>query len=432
MRLLHTSDWHLGVAFHERPRLEEQAAFLDWLTETIERHEVDALVVAGDVFDTANPPAEALSLYYRFLAGLSGLRGTTRSGAPRKAIVVGGNHDSPARLDAPREVLSCLETTVVGGYEPARASTRHGDAAGMLVPLADAAGQVRVVVAAVPFLHDYRLGVRGFDASPAEQLASMHARFSEVYARLAERAEAEFPGARLVATGHLTILAKAGANVTVEDAVPVEINRVGTLGALAPSVFDPRYAYVALGHIHRGFAVDDARRVYYSGTPLQVSAVEGASSRRVLLVDVEAAHVTVTPLPVPQRRRLVALEGSLEELRVTLPKVVAGPDELPPYVSVEVTVEGQSQRVEDEIAAIVATAGAAAPLVVAVTTRLVRKGDGAALHRDLPAVEKLTPEDAFRYAWQRKYGSEQEIPREVMQRFRALVEGEVADLEAER
>jgi exonuclease SbcD len=429
MRLLHTSDWHLGVAFHERPRIEEQAAFLGWLTETIERHEVDALIVAGDVFDTANPPTEALSLYYRFLAGLSGLRGKTRAGGRRKAIVVGGNHDSPARLDAPREVLSYLETTVVGGYDPARAASSLGDAAGMLVPLADSRGEVRVVVAAVPFLHDYRLGVRGFDASPAEQLASMHARFAEVYTRLADRAEAEFPGACLVATGHLTILAKAGSSVTVEDAIPVEINRVGTLGALAPSLFDPRFAYVALGHIHRGFAVDDERRVHYSGTPLQVSAVEGATSRRVLLVDVEADGVTVTPLPVPQRRRLVALEGTLDELRVALPKVVPGPDELPPYVSVEVRLEGQSQRVEDEIASIAATAGAAAPTVVAVMTRLVRKGDGATSHRDLPAVERLTPEEAFRYAWQRKYGPEREIPREVMQRFRSLVEGEVTDAE---
>jgi len=428
MRLLHTSDWHLGVSFHEQSRSEEQAHFLEWLLTAVEEHEVDALVVAGDVFDTANPPAEAQSLYYQFLAKLGARGGRGRGGAERQVIVVGGNHDSPARLDAPREVLACLSATVVGGHDPDRAKEPRAAVAalqtdcGVLVPLRNAAGEVSVVVAAVPFLSEYRLGARGFEAGAEEQRASVHEVFRVAYTHLADRAEAAFPGARLVATGHLTVLAKAGAKPTEEDAIPAEINRVGTLGALAPEVFDERFRYVALGHVHRGFSVDAEGRVRYSGTPVQVSAVEGAASRRVLLVDVEPSEVKVTALPVPQRRRLVTVSGTREEVLAALGEVRAGAGELPPYVVADVAVEGPSPGVEAAVLARAKELGEGVLKVARVVVRTVRREARASAGSALPPVEQLTAEQAFRHAWSRRFGADQPIPEPVLQRFRALVE----------
>jgi exonuclease SbcD len=428
MRLLHTSDWHLGASFHEQPRAEEQAHFLEWLLGAVEEHEVDALVVAGDVFDTANPPAEAQSLYYQFLAKLGARGGRGRGGAPRQVIVVGGNHDSPARLDAPREVLACLSATVVGGYDPERGGASRPEesaletACGVLVPLRNAAGEAVVVVAAVPFVSEYRLGARGFEASAEEQRASVHEVFRAAYTNLADRAEAAFPGARLVATGHLTVLARAGAKPSEEDAIPAEINRVGTLGALAPEVFDERFRYVALGHVHRGFSVDPAGRVRYSGTPLQVSAVEGASTRRVLLVDVEASEVKVTAVPVPQRRRLVTVAGTREEVLAALAQVRAAEGELPPYVVVEVFVEGPTPGVEAAVLARAKELGEGALTIARVVVRAVRREAEAGAAAALPPVEALTAEQAFRYAWARRYGEGSEVPEAVLQRFRRVVE----------
>ncbi len=422
MRLLRASDWHLGASFHEQPRAVEQAHFLEWLLAAVEEHEVDALVVAGDVFDTANPPAEAQSLYYQFLAKLGARGGRGRGGAPRQVIVVGGNHDSPARLDAPREVLACLSATVVGGYDPDRAGAPLHTACGALVPLRNAAGEAVVVVAAVPFVSEYRLGARGFEASAEEQRASVHEVFRAAYTNLADRAEAAFPGARLVATGHLTVLARAGAKPSEEDAIPAEINRVGTLGALAPEVFDERFRYVALGHVHRGFSVDPAGRVRYSGTPLQVSAVEGAATRRVLLVDVEASEVTVTAVPVPQRRRLVSVAGTREEVLAALAQVRAGVGELPPYVVVEVFVEGPTPGVEAAVLARAKELGDDALKVARVVVRAVRREAEAGAASALPPVEALTAEQAFRYAWARRYGDGSEVPEAVLQRFRRVVE----------
>ena len=334
MRILHTSDWHLGLEYFQRSRREEHETFLSWLLGTIEARNVDVLVVAGDVFDSTNPPAEAQHAYYRFLAELSRLQ--------RTAVVVGGNHDSPSRLDAPREVLAALSAEVVGGYLAEREGPLH-DPAGVLVPIKrrGAGNEVLGVIAAVPYLHDWKLGVRGFDASAGDQLASLHDAFRGVYARLADKAEAAFPGVPLVATGHLTCLATAGEKPSDEDAVPIEINRVGTLGAMGPQVFDPRFGYVALGHIHRGFAVDPAQRVWYSGTPVQVGSKEPAGVRRVLLVDLDESggSVRVEKVSVPVTRRLVTLSGPLEEVVAKLANMTWAESELPPYVVVEALLD---------------------------------------------------------------------------------------------
>ena len=420
MRILHTSDWHLGHSFCDQSRLEEQGFFLDWLLQAMEVHEVDALVVAGDVFDSPTSPNEAFELYYRFLARLSALGGKTRSGGERTAIVVGGNHDSAGRLDAPRHVLSALRSHVVGGYDPARTDGGLGDPTGLLVPLSGAGGQVGLVVAAVPFLNEWRIGVRGFDADAAEQLASMNERFRELYARLADKAAAAFPGVPLAATGHLTCLEQAGKKTTAEDGIPMEINRVGTLGALGPSIFDPRFAYVALGHIHRGFSVDEGR-IRYSGTPLQVGSVEKADSRRVLLVDVDADGTRVETLPVPVRRRLVSLTGTLEEVRAGLKGLQRPAGELPPYVTVRVMLDAPEPRVVEYVREAAALNKDCAPLVAEVQGVLVRKGAAVAA-LSLPEGTQVTPENAFMFAWQAEYGRDSQPPEEVLQRFRSLLE----------
>lgn len=423
MRILHTSDWHLGVEYFQRTRRAEHQAFLDWVLETIEVRDVDVLVVAGDVFDTSNPPAEAQQAYYRFLAELS------RRG--RAAVVVGGNHDSPSRLDAPREVLAALSADVVGGYLAEREGPLQ-DPAGVLVPIKrrGAGNEVLGVIAAVPYLHDWKLGVRGFDASAGDQLASLHDAFRGVYSRLADKAAAAFPGVPLVATGHLTCLAKAGERPSDEDAVPIEINRVGTLGAMGPQVFDPRFSYVALGHIHRGFAVDPAQRVWYSGTPIQVGSKEPAEARRVLLVDLDESGGTanvamaakVEKVSVPVTRRLVTLSGPLDEVTARLANMTWAESELPPYVVVEALLDKVDLGARERLRMRAPQGPGGQAQLVEVQTRIQKAGAEARL-AGAPTGEALTPESAFLYAWKARHEGN-EVPEGVMQRFRSLLEGQ--------
>ena len=409
MRLLHTSDWHLGAEYHDRPRTEDHERFLAWLLGVVEEQAVEVLVVAGDVFDTGNPSAEAMRLYYQLLAALA------RLPRVRAAVVVGGNHDSASKLDAPREVLGELRAHVVGGYS----TEREGDPAGELIPIADQSGEVKLVVAAVPFLHDYRLGVRGFDASAAEQLESLQVAFRDVYTRLAEQARLRWPGVPAIATGHLTCLPRAGA-MAEEGDFPAAINRVGTLGAMGPGIFHDHFRYVALGHIHRGLSVTE--RVWYSGSPIAMSIDEPSRSRRVLLIDVDADSLNVTPVLVPGTRRLLRLRGSADAVRAELAALTWPEDELPPYVAAEVSVAAQDFQVRARLDEAIPSVGGRPAVLVDVQLHLVRaEGPATALER-LPMGEAVTPDVAFRFAWGLAHGEGAVPPDPVLARFQSLLE----------
>ncbi len=413
MRILHTSDWHLGADYFQRPRLTEQRRFLGWLQETLRHREVDVLVVAGDVFDTPQPPAEAQALYYGFLAELA------RHGRTQ-VVIVGGNHDSAARLEAPRHLLAALSVHVVAGFVEERRAEPRGDPAGRLVKLERETG-AGVVVAAVPYLHDWHLGVRSFEGDEAMLRQQVSSAFADVYRRLADVATAEFPGLPLIATGHLTCLPRAGDQPGEQDAVPEPINRVGTIGALGPAIFDERFAHVALGHLHRSFPIGAARRIWYSGTPVQVSAAEPADARVVLLVDVDPSGARVEPLAVPVTRRLTKVAGELDVVRAGLSALEWPDQELPPYVLADVVLSEHRPRLREELQDLLREGPEGRPQLVEVRARAAvvpGRESGAAL----PSAEELTPELAFRFAWSVRHQGTAP-PDAVMRRFLSLLEG---------
>jgi exonuclease SbcD len=232
----------------------------------------------------------------------------------------------------------------------------------------------------------------------------------------------------LLATGHLTCLPRAGQKPTEDDSIPYEINRVGTLGAFGPDIFDPRFAYVALGHIHRGFAVDAGRRVWYSGTPVQVSRTEAANARRVLVVDTEArtesGALVVEAVAVPVTRRLVHVTGTFDEVEERLKALTWDANERPPLVSAE-AVRDRYMSGAERFLREAALANSAHPVDL-VEARVVVQGKaevtvGAV---DLPRGDEITPEAAFSFAWRNAH-SGQAPSDEVLAHFRALLEAEV-------
>lgn len=331
-RILHTSDWHLGLQTGMVSRLPDQEAFLKWLTGLIVEQKVDALVVAGDIFDSMQPSAEALAAYYRFLAALPAT-------GVRHVVVVGGNHDSPSRLEAPKDVLAALNVRVVGTIGSTEDRLGH-----LVVPLRRRGCEdPSVVCLAVPFVHEYRLGVRTTD-SDAERVAEAFAkRFGDLYGGLVDLAEEMFPGRPVIATGHLNV-----GDVRRDD-YRDPIHQVGFIGALPPRVLDRRIVYGALGHIHRAFPVADGR-IWYSGSPFQVSVSDDARHRKVLRVDVpeDGGPVRVTPLPVPVFRELCLLEGRPEEVIRAL-KSLRSQGRFPPLVHVRVLLEGAFLGLQDRL-----------------------------------------------------------------------------------
>jgi DNA repair protein SbcD/Mre11 len=336
MRIIHTSDWHLGISSGAVSRGPDHTLVLDWLIERLGQGDVDALIVAGDIFDSMQPSAEAQAQYYSFLQRARGT-GVTQ------IIVVGGNHDSASRLEAPADVLGLLSITVVGGLR----GDNNEQGARCVVPLRNRDGSVGAVLLAVPYVHEFRLGVRTTDLDQAAVRARFEERFSLLYRQLADQAEAAFPGAPLIATGHLTI---GPAN---RDDYPQEIHQVGQIDGLPPTVFDPRIRYVALGHIHRSYPVD-GHRAWYSGTPLALSITEAQTPRRMLQVDVDNGGVKVQPLTVPTPRALLELRGPAAQVVAAISSLV-WTEALPPLLYVDIQVDGPdptlAQQMRDALSA---------------------------------------------------------------------------------
>ena len=299
LKVLHTADWHLGQRFQNQERLDEHRCFLTWLAQALDEHAVEVLVVAGDVFDTGAPSAAARQLYYDFLAGLQ--RATTC----RDVVIVGGNHDAAATLNASAGLLKGLRVHVMGGvpaaFEDHWLALPHGAA----VP--------RLLVAAVPYLRDgdVRRLVPGETAPERE--ARLREGIADHYRAVADAGRL-FYGQHtgpVLATGHL--FAAGCADNFDHTERPLSI---GSLGQITADAFPESFDYVALGHLHRPQTVGGQPRVRYSGAPIPLSFSETGHPQQVLLLTFGPGPgcPAVQALNVPCERRLLRLRGTLEEV----------------------------------------------------------------------------------------------------------------------
>ncbi|MDF2577853.1 MAG: exonuclease sbcCD subunit [Chlamydiales bacterium] len=319
LRILHTSDWHLGATLEGESREKEHRVFLDWLLVTLEEKKVDLLIVAGDIFQYTQPSSEAQKIYYRFLAEV-GVK--TQVG---QVIVVGGNHDSASRLDAPAEILDALKVHVVGGYHLSQPLENY------LCPIKNKEGFLQAVVVTLPFIHEFRLGVRTTERQKEEIAAEFRQLFTNLYSRLADLANKIYPQVPLIATGHLTCMGVA------KEEVGTEIHHAGTIGGLPCEIFDNRYHYIALGHIHRTRQIG-SRNIWYSGSPIALNIGEATYAKNVILIDIEGDQVKTSILPIPCWRQLLLIKGEIEEICKQL-KSLSWSEPFPPYLYIEIMVE---------------------------------------------------------------------------------------------
>lgn len=296
MRLLHTSDWHLGHLFHGRRRDAEFREFLGWLRNVLHGKKVDVLLVAGDIFDTNTPGNTCAAMYYDFLSAV------IRDGSCRRIILIGGNHDSPSFLNAPAGLLDRAFHIKVFGCAAE-------DPADEVVVVPGDDGEPAMIVGAVPYLRDADLHFSTWGETPEERDAAQRRGFREHYRRVAEKAESIRAGRPIpfVLTGHF---AAAGAPVYENDGVR---EFVGGLKLATDEDLPPSADYIALGHIHQAQAIGGKEHIRYSGSPLRMSFSD-RREREVELVEFSGRTAQITPLPVPQTRRIVTFEGKWEEI----------------------------------------------------------------------------------------------------------------------
>lgn len=299
MRILHTSDWHLGQNFMNHSREREHAVLIDWVLEQVEAHAVDAVLIAGDIFDTGTPPSYARALYYRLIAQLH----------QRKValLLLGGNHDSVSVLSESLPLLHHLNTTVIAAT---------GDVAQHVITLpVRGSTQPGCIVCALPFIRPRDVLTSQAGQSAEDKQRNLQSAIQDTYAQVFAAAQAlqaqlqATHGTRvpIVATGHLTTVG-ASSNESVREIY------VGALEAFPTSAFPPA-DYIALGHIHKPQKVGGLEHIRYCGSPIALGFDEAKQTKEVLLVDLNARGLqTITPLATPVCQILASLTGNLASL----------------------------------------------------------------------------------------------------------------------
>lgn len=377
MRILHTSDWHLGQNFMNHSREREHAVLIDWVLEQVEAHAVDAVLIAGDIFDTGTPPSYARALYYRLIAQLH-----QRNVA---LLLLGGNHDSVSVLSESLPLLHHLNTTVIAAT---------GDAAQHVITLpVRGSTQPGCIVCALPFIRPRDVLTSQAGQSAEDKQRNLQSAIQDTYAQVFAAAQAlqtqlqAAHGVRvpIVATGHLTTVG-ASSNESVREIY------VGALEAFPTSAFPPA-DYIALGHIHKPQKVGGLEHIRYCGSPMALGFDEAKQTKEVLLVDLNARGLqTITPLATPVCQILASLTGNLASLPPQIEALAAQSSaEHPAWL--EVTV--QEDNYLPDVAARIDAMVQGLPLQVL----RVKRQRGTAMPQLFTehgeSLEALTPSDVF-------------------------------------
>ncbi|MES2869164.1 MAG: exonuclease SbcCD subunit D C-terminal domain-containing protein [Pseudomonadota bacterium] len=391
MRLFHTSDWHLGQNLHGQERDFEHACFLAWLLTQLASEQPDALLIAGDIFDTVNPPVKAQERLYDFIV-------SAHEQQPKLTIVmIAGNHDSGSRIELPAPLMRRLHTHALGRV--LWLDDGQLDAERLLIPLPDANGDIAAWCLALPFLR------------PAEvtgaHLGDDYLRgIGQVHEWLIAAANAKRqPGQALIAISHAHM---AGGSVS-EDSERSLI--IGNAEALPASLFGPSISYVALGHLHKPQRVNSEDRIRYCGSPIPLSFSEIGYQHQILDVQLDGETlVSVESRLIPravnlQRVGPAPLAEILKQL-AELPDIdLLADTQRQPWLEVRVTLDEPQPDLRQQVET----------ALQGKSVRLVRiaaeyAGSGSRAEDDdatrLIELDQLTPQELFRRAWQENYGSE--------------------------
>lgn len=400
MRIIHTSDWHLGQHFFTKSRAAEHQAFLHWLIKQIEENQVDALIVAGDIFDTGSPPSYARELYNRFVVDIQ-VTGC-------QLVVLGGNHDSVSTLNESRGLLSYLNTTVI--------SSANSNLEQQVITLKNRQQEPAALLCAVPFLRPRDLVTsQAGESSGQKQLALQEAiagHYLALYQQAVELRSKLNLAIPIIATGHLTTV-----GVTTSDSVR-EIY-IGTLDAFPAQAFPPA-DYIALGHIHRAQQVAKTEYIRYSGSPIALSFDELGKEKSVYLVEFTQQTLTsVTPLIIPQFQPMRLIKGDLQQIEQQLTQF-ADHQGLPVWLDIEVATQDYLTDIQRRIQALAADL----PVEVVLLRRSKEQRNNLIERQEKETLNELSVTEVF----ERRLALESYLAEPRQQRMRQLFGQAVEDI----
>ncbi|WP_027075485.1 exonuclease subunit SbcD [Maribacter antarcticus] len=319
MKILHTSDWHIGKQLHKYDLADDLNLFFDWLIPYIKTEVIDVLLVSGDIFDQANPSQSAFKQYYDVLRQLVQL--------DCKLIITGGNHDSAAVLNAPKELLNAFDITVIGGATETLSE---------LFVDVEKNGE-RLVVAAVPFLKDRDIRKSVAGETYATKIEQIKAGLQIYFSTINTHYQNHYSDGFFVVMGHLFV---QGSSVSESE----RDIQIGNQAGVEASMFQGIPDYVALGHIHKPQAISEEEHIHYCGSPISLSFSEKEDEKQVNVItlkDNQLQRLEIVPIPKP--RNLVAFEGSLEEVQQ---QMIRYDQETPLLSLAEIIVNEETESLE--------------------------------------------------------------------------------------
>ncbi len=316
MKILHTSDWHIGRNLYGRRRYEEFESFLNWLSGLIHTEQINVLVVAGDIFDNTTPSNRAQELYYQFLKRAA-------ASQCRHIVIIGGNHDSPSFLNAPKQILKFLNIHIIGAALP--------EIEKQILVLKDDTGKAELIVVAVPYLRDRDIrsvetgeSVQDKDDKIIKGISAHYTKVCKIAEQINNNLDKKVP---VIATGHLFA---AGGKVAKGDGVR-ELY-IGSLAGIGADIFPEFIDYVALGHLHSAQKVAGIDHIRYSGSPVPMGFGEALQKKKVLVVDFFNSDASIKEVIVPVFQRLSQVKGSLDQINEKIKELKQ--DNLPVWVEI--------------------------------------------------------------------------------------------------
>ncbi|MBR3906879.1 MAG: exonuclease SbcCD subunit D C-terminal domain-containing protein [Bacteroidaceae bacterium] len=327
MKIIHTADWHLGQTFYGYDRSKEHTLFLDWLCNIIKERSIDLLLIAGDIFDTPNPSAEAQRMYYHFL------KRVTQENEGLQIIATAGNHDSAARIEAPSPLLNVFNVHVSGVVHYRNEEIDYDS---MIIPIAG-----NGCCLAVPYL-------RHNDHPEAESYSKGVAK---MYSALYERAR-EKGYSPIIAMGHLQA---SGAEVSVGDTSEHAV--IGGMEGIETGFADEGIIYTALGHLHKAQRVGRKENIRYSGAPLPMSFAELRNNQGVTEVTIVGNNVSHEHITFDTPVKLLSIPAKPQPIDTVLEEIAALPSGEPgdntPFLEIKVLVTtidpSIRQRIDDAL-----------------------------------------------------------------------------------
>jgi exonuclease SbcD len=408
MRVLHTADWHLGQRFHDQERYQEHQNFLQWLITSLNEHQVDLLLVSGDIFDIQNPPNQATELYYKFLVQF------IKETNCQNAIITGGNHDSIYNLNAPKDLLKFMKLHIVGG-----ATENIEDE---IIEVKNKAGDLEAVVCAVPFLRDKDIHYNRANLGTLERERHIVDAIKNHYQRLADvvkerqYAEKQIP---ILTMGHL--FAQGCKHSEEEEYSEAEKNiYIGNLGKVPAETFPDLFNYVALGHLHSSQIVGGKEHIRYSGSPIPLSFSERKDEKSVLLIDFDKNKIKyIEKIIVPNQiyKRLLRFEGTLEKV---IKEIEACSQEQEIWAEVVVQTDTYNPHI-NLIVEEAAEKNGKIRILKTTIQRIRSQNEDWAKAFEHQNLQEVSPEDVFRERCKKDNFSEQEIEQELIPLFQQVI-----------